>query len=904
MPPLPPQEIERLTAAVREAWSNNPAGPRLADILTPAALADNDALIEVFLADAEERSARSLPDALDAYLTIAPSADFLNPILMHLLANQAGQGRASLAADLRSRFPDITGHIDLVLELCDELSDSLTVAAESLGEPQPGQTIGKYRLIARLGRGSFGEVWQALDTELDRYIALKLLYHDAARGEQATLERALAEARAAAALAHENIVTVHAVGRMPPDAGGRFYIDSALVGDSAPTSDDPRRIAIGRPLDALASSDSSPSLPPGEAARIMSAVCRGIAAAHARGVLHRDIKPANILITPSGKPQVADFGLSTTGLPPRKDGEQPHLHSVSLRSESGRRIVGTPAYMSPEQAAGERPTVLSDVYSLGATLRFLLSGSPPFKPSGRFSDDARWDVIAQVRGTREPPPLDGTVPRTLAAICERAMARAPEARYASAKEMAEDLDAWLTHRPTRAAPPTPAGAAALWCRRNAALAALLFIALLAATAGAAAYIIRIGEERDRAVAAERLAEERLAESETARAIAETTSEFLDGILASPDPRMEGKDATVLSALNRSSTLIAQRLKGQEQVEAAVRTSIGHAYRALEDIKSARPHLDRALEIRTRIFGLDHPATLKTRHELAMVTALDSKVEDAILMMKEIVAASREALGDDHPDTVQAINDLGATLAWSPRPEALDEALEAYKEATERRLRLYGPDDRRTLDSKKGWAGIYYSKGRPAECEPMIREIVEAFRRIADPTDIERLGATRDLAVILRVQGKNDEALPLLQEAYDGLKAQMPPGHIDLLSAGITLAGVLNSLGKGEEALGIARDISAAADQHLGEENTFRWMTHISIGDSYTTLGRFEDAEAEMIPAYDNIVKVIGRDGRTSRSAARQIVRLYEKWEKPEEAEKWKERTVRSATPSPPADPPK
>lgn len=891
--------------AVRRAWEASPGGPDLAAIVSEAARRDDSALIDVLLADTEERVARGLDDGLDSYARAFPDlfkrTEVVRAVLMHLIAGREGAERARLVAGLRSRFPLLSDEIGIVTDLCDELAESFSMAVDPSAEPTPGQTLGKYRLVERLGRGSFGEVWQALDSELDRYVALKILYPDTTRGEQATLERALAEARAAAALAHEHIVTVHAVGRL--EGLSRYYIDSALVGDSAPLADDPRRMALGRSLDAWTVRDGRRALDPREAARLMAQVCRGIAAAHARGVMHRDIKPANILVTPSGRPLVADFGLSTTGLPIVAPDGEPSLHSVSLRSESGRRIVGTPAYMSPEQAAGDRPTPLSDIYSLGATLRFVLTGSPPFKPSGRFSTDARWDVIAQVREASEPLALDDPrVPSVLSAIFARAMARKPEERYTTAAEMADDLEAWLAHRPTRALPPSAIGGAALWFRRNAALGALAAAAVVGLAIGVTVYVVNVGHERDRAVAAEALAKQRLAESEQARSTAVATSEFLDGLLASPDPRMEGKDVTVLAALQRSSNLIEQRLKGQESVEAAVRTTIGHAFRALESIKDARPHLDRALEIRTRTLGLDHPDTLKTRHELAMVTALESKVEDAIVMMREVVATSRRVLGDDHPDTIQALHDLGATLAWSPRQETLDEAMEAYKEATERRTRLHGPEDRRTLDSKKGWAGIYYSKGKPAECEPMIREIVEVYRRIADPTDFERLGAERDLAVILRVQGRNEEALPLLRGAYDGLKAQMPPGHIDLLSAGITLVGVLNGLGKGDEALAVAMDISAAADANLGEENTFRWMTHISIGDSYTTLGRFEEAEKEMLHAHEMIVKVIGRDARTARSAAKGIVKLYEAWGKPDEVEKWKALTVRSD--APPAEAPK
>ncbi len=906
MPIIPPGDIERMVEAVRHGWASSCDGPDLAAVFSPPALADAAAVIDVLIADCEERAERGQPDGFDLYARIVPGfatrLEVVRALLMQLIAARQGADRAAQIESLRERFPPLAEEIAVVADLCDELADSFSIPADTSPEPVAGQSLGKYRLVERLGRGSFGEVWQALDSELDRYVALKILYQDAARGEQATLERALAEARAAAALAHEYIVTVHAVGRLAELS--RFFIDSALVGDADPTRDDPKRMSLGRSLEAWALRDGSAALAPREAARLMAQVCRGIAAAHARGVLHRDIKPANILVTPSGKPRVADFGLSTTGLPVMPQDGEPSLHSVSLRSESGRRIVGTPAYMSPEQAAGDRPTPLSDVYSLGATLRFVLTGSPPFKPSGRFSTDARWDVIAQVREASEPIALsDPRIPGVLAAVCGRAMARKPEGRYTSAAEFADDLEAWLAHRPTRAMPPSAAGSSALWFRRNSAFGALGVAAVAALAAGAAIYIVNVGQERDRAVAAERLAQRHLAESEAARVTALATSEFLDGILSSPDPRMEGKDVTVLAALRRSSGLIEQRLKGQETVEAAVRTSIGHAYAALEDIKAARPHLDRALEIRTRLLGADHPDTLKTRHELALVTALESRVDDAIVMMKEVVATSRRVLGDDHPDTMEAIHDLAATLAWSKHKEDLPLALEAYKEATERRERVFGKDDRRALDSKQGYAGVLYTSGKPAEAEPIIREVVETRRRVNESTDVERLNAINDLATIIRALNKEEEALPLLQEAYAGLRAQMPKGHIDLISSGLNVTGLLNKLGRGEEALPIAIELRAAADETLGEENTFRWMTHIAYGDTMTALGRFEEAERELLPAYEAIVKVIGPETRTARTAATRIVRLYDKWGKPEEVEKWKPRTVRSdAPPAAPAAP--
>ncbi|MBL8744732.1 MAG: serine/threonine protein kinase, partial [Phycisphaerae bacterium] len=483
------ESVEQMVDAVRRGWASLPDGPDLGQILSGGAAADDGALIEVLLADAEERSERGLDDGIGLYMRVVPGLpgrhEVVRAVLMHVIASRQGAERGALIESLKERYPPMAGEIAVLAELCDELADSFSIPAEAAADPVAGQVLGKYRLVQRLGRGSFGEVWQALDSELDRYVALKILHRDATRGEQATLERALAEARAAAALAHEHIVTVHAVGRL--DELSRFYIDSALVGEPRPTVDDPKRIELGMSLDAWVTRGGRRGLAPREAASLMSAVCRGIAAAHGRGVMHRDIKPANILVTPSGKPLVADFGLSTTGHPLMREEGDASQQSVSLRSESGRRIVGTPAYMSPEQAAGERPTPLSDVYSLGATLRFVLTGAPPFVPSGRFSTDARWDVIAQVRDSNRPTALrDPRVPAALSAICARAMARRPEDRYVSAAEFAEDLEAWLAHRPIRAMPSSTLSSAVLWFRRNTALGTVGVAAALALTAGAAA----------------------------------------------------------------------------------------------------------------------------------------------------------------------------------------------------------------------------------------------------------------------------------------------------------------------------------------------------------------------------------------------------------------------------------
>lgn len=899
-------QLQAALDAVKRAWETVHDSPDWRAILTPTLLADEALLAEVLTADARERTAQGRSAGLSVYMQVVPGLLERREVCRALLMQEMAAGVP--AAALKKRWPTLTEEIDLCSALVELLGGSVEQAIEdSIVRASPGITLGKYRLINSLGRGSFGEVWHAWDTDLERYVALKLLYPQPRDESGRTFERVMAEARAAAALAHANVVTVHAAGEIPGTR--RFYIDSALVGDPDPTDADPKRVRIGESLDSIGVKDGAPTLEHREAARMMQAICRGVAAAHARGILHRDIKPSNIIVTPSGRPLVADFGLSTSGLEIRQsEGAAIGLGTVSLVDKGG-RIVGTPAYMSPEQAAGEKATPLSDVYGLGATLRFLLTGSPPFKPSGRHSADARWDVIAQARAAETAPIDDPRVPRALAAICAKAMARRPEDRYVSAGAMADDLAAWSERRPTVALPPGPTGRAALWYRRNWLPATLAALTLAAAAAGAGFHVAnvtrerdravaaetRATQERDRAVAAEKLAGQRLDEARRQARIAEATADFLDGMLAAADPRTQGKDVTVLSALARSGQLIDQRLKDQPEVEAAVRTTIGRTYRTLQDIKAARPQLDRAIEIRTRAHGPDDPRTLASLHESALLLAEESRTADASALMKEVLAKRRTILGDDDPASMDSMHALGQILAWT---RDLEGAEAAYAEAVERRTRVLGAEDRRTLASKRGWGGVKFTRRKIEESEPIMREVVEAHRRVSEPTDVERLNAINDLGVITRALGRREEALPLLREAFDALSAQMPKGHIDTLSAGYNMIGLMIQMDRAAEALPIAEDLVKQADDAIGAENTFRHMAHIMRGACLIELSRFEEAEAELLPAYQAIVASVGETGRTARTAATRLATLYEKWGKPELHEKYK------ALSTPPAPAPK
>jgi serine/threonine-protein kinase len=287
----------------------------------------------------------------------------------------------------------------------------------------PDRDFGDYELLEELGRGGMGVVYRARQLSLDRIVALKIILRGAA-ASLADLARFRGEAETAARLNHPSIVPVYEVGQQGdlPFFTMRYVEGHTLA----------RRIADG-------------PLPAREAARILAPIARAIAAAHQQGVLHRDLKPSNVLIDENGEPYVSDFGLAKR-LTPESDDDAAIADAAQLTQTGA--IIGTPGYMSPEQAAGSRGSIgpASDVYSLGAILYATLTGRPPFQ--GATPVDTVLLVLEQE--PIAPQLLNPRVDRDLEMIAMKCLQKPVELRYASAAELAGDLEAYLANEPIAA----------------------------------------------------------------------------------------------------------------------------------------------------------------------------------------------------------------------------------------------------------------------------------------------------------------------------------------------------------------------------------------------------------------------------------------------------------------------
>jgi tetratricopeptide (TPR) repeat protein len=685
---------------------------------------------------------------------------------------------------------------------------------------QVGAVIaGRYRLLEPIGEGGMGTVWVAEQVQpVRRKVALKLI--KAGMDSKAVLTRFEAERQALALMDHPNIARVLDGGTT--ESGRPFFVMEYVKGVHITRYCDGARLSVA---DRLA---------------LFVSVCRAVQHAHQKGIIHRDLKPSNILVCLyDGRPvpKVIDFGLA-------KAVHQP-LTEHTLHTAQG-VLMGTPLYMSPEQAEVNNFDVdtRADVYALGVILYELLTGTTPLEKQ-RFRE-AAWHELLRLIKEEEPPrpstrlSASGSLPgraaqRQLEAaklvrlvrgeldwIVMKALEKDRSRRYETADGLARDIERYLADEAVEACPPSASYRLRKFARKNRAVlttAAAVGLLLMAAVSvstwqaarATAAEAVAEAEatqraaaeyERDRAVKAEDLAQQRLqqaaAEGQRAdveRTVAVAVNEFLRNDLlaeAAPGKNPRGKQVTVEEILARAAARIEQKFAAQPLVEAAIRLTIGETYHALGDYRAARPHLERALEIRRQLLGEDHPDTLAAMNALALLYKALGDYTKALPLLERACELRQRLQGDSQAAYAESLNNLA--LLYQAMGDYV-KALPLLEQARDLRQRSLGESHPAYAESLNNLALLYKAVGRIADAEPLFVKALEIRRRALGEAHLETLTSMSNLALLYEAQGQRAKAEPLLVNALEGYRSIVGNEHPYTLSSVNNLAVLYQAQGQ-------------------------------------------------------------------------------------------------------------
>ena len=572
-----------------------------------------------------------------------------------------------------------------------------------------------------------GVVYKARQEGLNRLVALKVILGGRRAGPK-DLIRFLAEAEAVASIKHPHVVQVHEYG----EADGRpFLAMECLTGGSL--ADRLKRVG---------------KLEPRAAAELLARLAQGVQAAHDQGIVHRDLKPGNVLFDAHDEPKVTDFGLAKHG----KGTDLTQTHAV----------MGTPAYMSPEQAQGQAKFVgpAADIYALGVILYECLAGVRPFDEADSFV------LLSRVVDEEPRPPRHHVpgLPRDLELIALKCLQKNPADRYPGADELAEDLRRFLAGEPILARKSSVARLAWLWCRRNP-LPAALTATLLAVGLVGTAVVVRSRLLADR----ERTEKSMIAEYLADHVLAEASTEV--------NPR--GAQFTVRDLLDRVGSRVGGDFQGHPEMEASVRETVGKSYLSLGEYARAEPHLRASLALDVELRGADDPSSLRVSNLLAMLLEQSGHPGPAEAILRDNLAACRRWLGPDDPITLEASARLGALLRSAGK---LDEAEPLIRSALEARRRVLPTDHPDTLRCVRDLCLLELDRRHFKAAGALADEYERGIRCARGPKHPDNVTALANLGLIQLLQGRPGLAEPFYRRAADEARRILGEDHSITLAA--------------------------------------------------------------------------------------------------------------------------
>ena len=725
---------------------------------------------------------------------------------------------------------------------------------------QVGDRIGPYKLLEQIGEGGFGIVYVAeQDEPIRRRVALKII--KLGMDTRQVIARFEVERQALALMEHPNIAKVFDAGATET---GRPYFVMELV----------RGVPLTRFCD-------EHRLSPEQRLRLFTEVCEAVQHAHQKGIIHRDLKPSNILVTMNGSravPKVIDFGIAKA--------THDRLTDKTLYTRF-HQFIGTPEYMSPEQAElSEAPVdTRSDIYSLGVLLYELLVGRPPFaakellkagfdqvrrilreeeplSPSRQLSRLDRAELTTTAERRRcAPQQLLGWFRGDLEHVVLKAIEKDVDRRYASAAALAEDIQHFLNQEPVTAVPPSQVYLLRKFVRRHR-------MGVVAGGLVVGALLLGLGLSVAGFVKASRANARAKREAATATA---TLNFIQEGLLGRLDPFVNhagdeewGRNLTLLEAVRTAAEDLGNQFADQPLVEASLSLTIGRTYLRLNEAEAAGPHLERAIELFTQQFGPDDARTLEARQHQAEFLSRTGRSAEAIPMLEQVVKSREKLLGSDAHARFESLN----ALAWAlfdanstnyPRAETLFHQVIAGGSAS------LSQTDPLVLRAKEGLSEIAYQRGDYDEFLRLGDEVYAARRQVLGPEHPDFLYSAALRAYDLRYRlGDFHAAEALGNEVLETCRRVLGPDHPTTLLMVMEKGMRLGVRGLRAQAVESRRELVQTARRRYGDEHPTTLWAEDLLGGALRVMGDFIEAEA----IHRTSVAIRDRTGQTQTSAHR------------------------------------
>jgi eukaryotic-like serine/threonine-protein kinase len=696
---------------------------------------------------------------------------------------------------------------------------------------QAGDRIGRYKLVQKLGEGGYGAVYMAEQEEpIRRRVALKVIKQG--MDTKQVIARFEAERQSLALMDHPHIAKVLDAGAT--DSGRPYFVMELVSGIRITDYCDQNNLST---LDRL---------------KLFVQVCQAVQHAHQKGIIHRDLKPSNILVNVQDGvpvPKVIDFGIAKA--------TEPRLSALSQVTAEG-QFIGTPAYMSPEQAELSALGIdtRSDIYALGVVLYELLTGRTPFdakellqagldeirrvireqdppRPSTRLSTMAFGDLTTVARHRHvEPPKLLSLVRGDLDWIVMKCLEKDRTRRYETASAFAEDIHRHLRYEAVMAGPPSAVYRARKFFRRNrvpVAVAASVTAALVVGLFSALAGFNRARHERDRAKQAEA----------DAKAV---LGFFQDRVLATARPEGQkgglGIQTTVRGAVDAAEPAVATSFTNQMLPEASIRQVLGGTYVYLGEYGRAIRQFERARDLYCAKLGSDHPDALKAVINLATAYNGAGRPKEAVPLFEASLNAMQIKLGADHPDTLTVLAGLAKAYQDAGR---VKEALPLFDKVVATRNARLGSDDPETLTAENNLAVAYQVAGRRKEALALFETVLKRRKAKLGPDHPDTLSSIQNLATTYQEMGRLQEAITLLESAIEQERPKLGADHPFTLNAMNSLGEAYRGARRLQEAMTLHEEVLKQRNTKLGPDHPDTLTAMSNLAMDYRETNRLQEA---------------------------------------------------------------